>query len=272
MSAPQAAPRLAPRFVAVGDLMVDVAATGRGHDARVRLAPGGSAANAAVWAVALGAESAVVGRVGDDPAGRMLAGELRARGVQAHLSVDPEAPTGTFLTLDDAIRADRGANARMRPADLPAALDADAVLVSGYLPPAVVEVALARAHARWVALGAAGLAELPAGGNALLANEEWASSATGGQSEDAALALGERYRLVCVTRGPRGAVAALDGTLHTAESPAVTDVDPTGAGDAFAAGLLVALARGAPLAEALSEACRAGARAASTAGPWPVLK
>ena len=52
------------RFIAVGDLMVDVLVSGSGHDARMILAPGGSAFNAASTAAALGADAAVVGRIG----------------------------------------------------------------------------------------------------------------------------------------------------------------------------------------------------------------
>ena len=39
---------MAVRFVAVGELLVDVLAEGAGHDARIRLRPAGSAFNAAV--------------------------------------------------------------------------------------------------------------------------------------------------------------------------------------------------------------------------------
>jgi sugar/nucleoside kinase (ribokinase family) len=256
-------------FIAVGDLMVDISVVGRGHDARVRLSPGGTAANAAVWAASLGAAATVVGRAGDDPAGRMLRAELEARGVNAAVAVDPQAPTGTFLTVDGEIRADRGGNARLEPTDLPQSIEGDAVLVSGYVPVATVRAALARANAAWVALDAARLTDLPEGGNALLANEDRARALTGRDPEQAARLLAGRYRLACVTRGPAGAVAVVDGVLQSAPSPRLRVVDPTGAGDAFAAGLLVALARGEPLAEALAEGCLCGARAAGAADPWP---
>jgi sugar/nucleoside kinase (ribokinase family) len=253
--------------------MIDVAVSGRpGHAAKVRMGPGGSAANAAVWAATCGAEATAIGRVGDDAAGRMLAAELEARGVRAQLVVDPDAPTGTFVTVGGAIWADRGTNARYAPGHLPAALEADAVLVSGYLPRAVAESALARTRAPWIALDAARLDDLPRGGNILFANEEEAFRLTGQRAEQAALGLGERYDVVCVTRGPAGAVAAFGGKLESAASPALPALDATGAGDAFAAGVLVALARGVPLAQALAEGCMRGARAAGTAGPWPVLK
>ena len=60
---------MAVRFVAVGELLVDVLAEGVGHDARIRLRPAGSAFNAAAAAAAAGAEATVIGTVGDDPPG-----------------------------------------------------------------------------------------------------------------------------------------------------------------------------------------------------------
>ena len=49
--------------------------------------------------------------------------------------------------------------------------------------------------------------------------------------------------LACVTLGARGAVAVLDGQLERAEPPTARLQEAPGAGDAFAAALLVALAR-----------------------------
>ncbi len=60
--------------------------------------------------------------------------------------------------------------------------------------------------------------------------------------------------------GPRGAVASLDGEIYEAEPAKVESGDRLGAGDAFAAGLLVSLVRGASLAEALAAGCELGAR------------
>ena len=271
-----------PRFVAVGELMLDVdVAGGPGHSSRIRVAAGGSAANAGVWAAACGAEVTVVGRVGDDAAGRMLSAALGEHGVEARLAVDPDLPTGTIVTLEDGVRADRGANARLAPADLPAPLDADVVLVSGYqlLQPGSSEVAraaLERSLARWVAVDAASPALLDAerfaaataGANVLLANEEEARRLTGQPAERAVRELGARYDVACVKLGPAGAVAVRHGRLERA-APASLAEARAGTGDAFAAGLLVALARGAPLAEALAEGCRCGALAATRRSHWP---
>jgi sugar/nucleoside kinase (ribokinase family) len=74
-----------------------------------------------------------------------------------------------------------------------------------------------------------------------------------------------------VTRGAAGAVAALAGRLEASPAPAIQAAGSAGAGDAFAAGLLVTLARGAELADALETACRLGATVAASSGHWPPL-
>jgi sugar/nucleoside kinase (ribokinase family) len=246
------------RFVAVGELLVDVVAHGRGHDARITVRPAGSAFNAAVAAAEADAATTLIGTVGDDAAGRMILAELAARGIQADVTVSTGA-TGTFLLADGEIRVDRGVS---RAVVLPEAIDADAVLVSGYLPEQTIKAALARARAPWTALDAARLDRLPQGGNVLFANEDGARRLTGKDPTEAALELSTRYRLACVTQGEKGAVAVLDRSLKTAAADPVP-ADAPGAGDAFAASLLVALVRGSSLSEALAEACSRGARAAA---------
>jgi sugar/nucleoside kinase (ribokinase family) len=251
------------RFIAVGDVMLDVTASGMGHAARITLAPGGSAVNAAIWAAAAGAEATVVGRVGDDLGGRALRAALEERGVRSDFSVDLETATGTFLVVDGEIRADRGANARFAPEHLPGRLEADAVLVSGYLPRPTVAEALERAEGTWVALAPAFLDPLPPGANAVLVDEVEARRITGAPPEEAARLLGASFRLACVTCGADGAVAVLDGRVETRKLEPVDTAGPVGAGDAFAAGLLVALARGADLCDALEAGCGFGATVAA---------
>ena len=257
------------RFLAVGDLLVDVIASGRGHSAATRLGPGGSAGNAAAWAASLGAESTVVGAVGDDPGGRLLRSELERYGVRTRLVVDPASPTGTFVLAEGEVRVDRGANATLGAGNLPELPEADAVLVSGYLPRAALEAALERAVAPWVALDAAALDQLPDGGNVLFANEERARSLTGMEAARAASALANRYRLVCVTLGEHGVVAVLDGSVEHATPADSSTADVPGAGDAFAAGVLVSLARGAQLAEAVAVGCRCGGAVSVSRRGWP---
>jgi ribokinase len=75
---------------------------------------------------------------------------------------------------------------------------------------------------------------------------------------------------VVVKLGAAGALwADRDGTLADTPAHAVPVVDPTGAGDAFAAGLLNAWLAGAPPAEALAHGAQLGALAVSTVGARP---
>ncbi len=282
-------------LVCVGDVMMDIRvdaeALKRGGDVhgRVRLQPGGTSANAAVWAAWGGASSRVHGRIGDDLQGRMLRAALAERGVEDALVIDPDAPSGTMLIVHEpgerSMAADRGANANLLPADLPDGIEAGAVLVSGYLLLQALGHAAAlatfdRSRAPFVAVEAASWPLVEAFGverffdetaraNALFANELEARTLTGAEGADAAAMLGERYRLAAVKMGAEGAAVSFDGAVVTSTSGAIDEVDPTGAGDAFDGMLLAGLARGVPLSDALRRACHAGALAAASSGTWP---
>ena len=278
-----------PNVIAVGDVMVGVhapAATTGGHVVgQIQLHAGGSAPNAAAWAAAAGARAGVVGRVGDDFAGRALRAEVEAGGVEARLAVDPDLPTGCVLRLGERTVGERGANARLDPSDVPSTLVADAVLVSGYVllhddSEAAALTALERARSAWIAVDGASarLLErygrerfLDATGSAtvLLVNADEASALTGEDPQRAVRVLASHYRLVCVKRGSGGAVTCFDGTLLWTDAPRITLVDDSGAGDAFAGALLAALAGGRPIEGALEAATRAGAAAASSHRRWP---
>jgi sugar/nucleoside kinase (ribokinase family) len=279
----------------VGDLMLDVSAQSRslarGGDVhgRVRLRPGGSAANAAVWAASTGAEARVVGRVGEDTAGRIVRESLTERGVDAVVSVDPTAPTGTMLVVnvpeERSMVADRGANATFRPEHLPPTLDARAVLVSGYLllqreTHATARAALERATAQFVAIDAGSWPLVESVGadrffawtreaNVLFANEREAEALCGEPGEDAAEALAHRYPVVCVKLGAGGAVMSWEGLLIRFSTDPLEGVDPTGAGDAFDGALLASLTQRRSPGEALRVACAAGAVVASSRDTWP---
>jgi ribokinase len=283
-------------LICVGDVMLDVRVDAgrlaRGGDVhgRVLVHPGGTSANAAVWAVWSGAEAGVVAAVGDDVAGRLLITSLRERGVDTSaIRSVADAATGTMLVVHEAgersMVADRGANARLRPRELPETLNAGALLVSGYLllqdgTRDTGTEAIRRARSPWVAVeaatwplveaaGADRFHELAGGATAILANEREARSLTGLASDEAVKALGERYRLACVKRGAEGAMMVLDGIEHRSVAEGVVERDPTGAGDAFDGVLLATLARGSTPEETLAAACRAGALAAGSGSAWP---
>jgi sugar/nucleoside kinase (ribokinase family) len=73
--------------------------------------------------------------------------------------------------------------------------------------------------------------------------------------------------LVVLKRGALGATLfTVDGSEEIDPFP-VEEVDPTGAGDVFAAALACALLAGVPLREAVRQACAAGARSVTVQGP-----
>jgi sugar/nucleoside kinase (ribokinase family) len=281
-------------LICVGDVMLDVHARfgrlARGGDVhgRVLVQPGGTSANTAVWAAHDGAESAVVGAVGDDILGELLVRSLTERGVHTGWIRQHPAPTGTMLiALEEDERsmvADRGANATLAPQDLPG-LEATAVLVSGYLllqEPGhdTALAALERAHAQLLAVeaaswplveafGPARFFEETASADVVLANEDEARSLTGVEGSDAAHRLGDRYRVAVVKLGPDGAALVVDGRLVTAAADRAEEVDPTGAGDAFDGVLLARLAAGEDPQDALRAACHAGARVVASPRTWP---
>jgi ribokinase len=98
----------------------------------------------------------------------------------------------------------------------------------------------------------------------LLPNADEARLLTGcADPEQAARQLAARHRVVAVSLGADGALwVEGSGVVHRPVRPA-TVVDTTGAGDAFAAGLLAAWLRGADAADALDAGL---ARAAAVVG------
>ena len=268
------------RFIALGDVMVDVVcaelpAAGERVHAPVTLRAGGSAVNAAVCAVRLGASAAVVGRVGDDAAAELVRSSLHGEGVEAQLARDDERPTGTAVALGSAVVASRGANAAFSEEDVADPLTGDTLLVSGFAlfqsGSATAAVAgLRRFTGTWAAvdLGSPRLAAdadlgRAAGARIVFATAAEARAVTGADPEQAARELARTFTIACVKLGADGAVAAQGERLERAAATPVTRVAPFGAGDAFAAGFLVALGHGSDLGDALQTACEAGARAAA---------
>ncbi len=280
-----------PDLVVVGDLVTDVVAVtagtpepGTDTDGTVRITGGGQAANTAAWLAAAGCAVTLVAAVGDDEAGRRRVAELELSGVRCAVSAYP-ARTGTVVVLAAAgertMVADRGANLLLSPADVDAGLAAAPAAahlhLSGYvlLDPASRPAgrhALAAARERGLttsvdAASAGPLARAPGfagwvrGADLLLANADEAAVL----GDPASVA-----RHVVVKRGAAGASwSTPGGVLASATAPAVPVLDPTGAGDAFAAGLLALWLSGAPPAEALRAGVALGARAVQVIGSRP---
>ena len=83
-------------------------------------------------------------------------------------------------------------------------------------------------------------------------------------------ALGEHFETVVIKRGRLGAaIGGRDGVRVECPALAVTVVDSTGAGDAFAAGFIAARLTGDDETAALGKAIAAGARAVQAIGGQP---
>ena len=257
-------------LIAVGEVLVDISlgelVPGRVRHGPVRLRAGGTAVNAARAIAAAGRSAAVVGRVGDDAAGRLIRAELEAAGIEPLLAVDPERPTGTFaealVTGERTVVADRGATDALAPADLPPT-EAAAVLVSGYLlfherTHEVARLALGAFGAQLAGAtgGSSALVDRQrlAGVDVLVVNDDESRALSGRGGDAEALDLARDVQTACVTLAAEGAVAAC-GT-RVARVAGIPSADTLGAGDALAARLLVALADGRDLADALAGAAQ----------------
>ena len=272
----------------MGDLLVDVVSEqdppspGKPVHAPVAIRAGGSAANAAVWAAALGASATVVGRVGADPAGDLVERALADRGIDVRLARDPERTTGVAVALGSSVVASPGASANLAPDDIPDRLTGDAMLVSGFSlfqadSAAGARAALERFEGRWVAVdlassrlaAAADLDEACSGANVVLATAGEAQAVTGKEPEEAVRELAARPGLACVKLGEEGALAVEGKRMIRARADPVRRRSRFGAGDAFAAAVLVSLGVGRSIDQALESACAAGARAAASRDGWP---
>lgn len=93
------------KIMTIGELLVDLTQTGVNENGIPQYSanPGGAPANVAVAASLMGAETAFVGRVGDDAFGKMLAQTLSSKNIDiSHLVFDEQHPTTlAIVSLDD---------------------------------------------------------------------------------------------------------------------------------------------------------------------------
>lgn len=288
-----------PVVIVVGDAGLDVLAKhdapiapGDDRSASVRIELGGAAANTAAWLAHAGAAPVLVGRVGDDPAGRQVRAELTEAGVRCALAVDSGAHTCCVVVLVDefgqrSMLPDRGASARLRPHDLTPDLlrEARHLHLSGYVlldeRSAATGVAMLRA-ARAAGLStsvdpqsAALLTDRTAflaavrGIDLLLPNTAELATLTGSTDPASASDLLDVVGAVAVTSGDTGADWVDRSGHYTVPALAADCVDSTGAGDAFDAALLAAVLTGADPLDALRAGARAGATVVGRLGAHP---
>ncbi|MEV6489664.1 carbohydrate kinase family protein [Actinoplanes sp. NPDC051633] len=289
-------------LLVVGDLVTDVVVvpagpieTGTDTLASITYSGGGQASNTAAWLAHAGAAVTLVAAVGDDVAGRSLIAELTAQGVRCAVRAHAGATTGTVVVIategERTLITDPGAALLLDPADVTAAIkDADdavhlhlsgyALLNEGSRAGGLAALGAARDRGLTVSVDASSAAPLRRVGafldwvrgvDLLLCNADEAAVLAGPGSPPAqAEVLAHFARNVVVKLGPDGAIwRGGDGVLRSWATDRVPVIDPTGAGDAFAAGLLRAWCSGSSPEAALAAGAASGAEAVTRVGARP---
>jgi ribokinase len=270
-------------------------AIGSDTPAAIELLGGGSAANTAAWLAEAGAVAVFAGRTGADDLGQQARAALAASGVRVVATRDASRPSGICIVL-----VDRDGERTMIPAaganDGPLPVPDELVVpgthlhVSGYAffhdgsrPSALAALDRSRRAGGTASVDAASAMPLRTAGaerflgwlgsgTLLLANADEVAVLTGSSDPLAGVrTLGARCGEAVVKLGASGA-AWSDGTrVVTARPRALEPIDTTGAGDAFAAGLLAARLGGAEVDAALAAGNDLAARAIVRIGARPPL-
>jgi fructokinase len=259
-------------------------------------ASGGSAANTCAAAAALGARVGYLGKVADDQLGQVFAHDIRAAGVAFDtppLRAGAATARCLILVTPDGQRTMNtflGACVWFGEEDVPEPVvaAAETIYLEGYLfdPPAAKAAfrkaaRIAHAHGRRVAMTlsdpfcvdrhrAEFRAFIHEETDILFANEHELLALYGTDDLAAAIeAVRAEVSVAAVTRGAQGSLLVSGReTVEVAAEPTRV-VDTTGAGDAYAAGFLAALARGHGLPQAGRWASVAAAEAISHFGARP---
>jgi sugar/nucleoside kinase (ribokinase family) len=264
----------------IGDLLEDVVihaagppARGTDTPSRIERRRGGSAANVAAAAALIGCPVRFIGRVGDDVPGERLVATLAADGVDVR--VQREGRTGTVAVLvepsgERTMFPDRSAADELDAID-PAWLDGLAWLhLTAYSlcgePGGAASIDAAhrvRGDGGRISLDVSSVAVVETFGPARFAGvlDAVAPDVVFANAAEAQILVRMPPGVFVVKDGPRPVVVThLDGSVVQVDVPALPGpvVDTTGAGDAFAAGFIVAMLDGSPPADA----ARAGVAAA----------
>jgi tagatose kinase len=291
--------------ITVGEILVEIVATTEGDgflDAQPLVGPYSSGAPAIFIGQCgkIGGQAAMIGAVGDDDFGRLNLNRLRADGVDvAAIAIDPDFPTGSAFVRyrtsgarDFVYNIATSAAARFGWTPAVEALVARAghlhVMGTALSMPsasAVIDKAVGIIRARGGSLSVdpnlrkelrldaateAQFAALVSQADLLLPSGQELERAAGVDGEAAALRqlFGRGVKEVVLKRGSAGATCfRQDG--HRIDSPAfaVTEVDPTGAGDCFGGAYVACRRLGLPLEACLAYASAAGARNVMVRGP-----
>lgn len=297
-------------IVCVGEALVDLVAiepgVALGTVPAFARAAGGAPANVAVGVARLGGTSALIGCLGGDPFGRAIASELRVNGVDVTgIRLDASAHTAlAFVAVDHRgereflFYRDRSADTLLEPADIdPNVIAAAAILHVGTVSLSAEPSASATRYAVRCAADAhvlrscdlnlrpalwpdersmlAAARELVSHSDIVKASADEARLVTGASdpAECAEILVASGARLAIVTCAADGATYATAAGSGTVPGHAVPAIDPTGAGDAFVAALLLEIERLDLLAGIPEPArIRAAVKVANAAGAIATLR
>jgi sugar/nucleoside kinase (ribokinase family) len=259
-----------PRLPGSGDFVQADEVTGR---------PGGAGANVAVALATAEVDVTMVGYLGRDAEGDRLRAALAASGVDLRHVETRDGPTSHVLLLVEpsgertilGLRPDHLATVAV---PVHAVRAGDIVFVAGWRATFVPMMrALLDKGATLACVPPEGAwTEVPAG--YVVGSERQFEGAEPMRDERYRRQLGAgSTRAVVVTRGSRGVRICRAGGYADLPAPSVEAVDATGAGDAFAAGFLLLLGRGAGIEEAVRAGITWGAATVSLPQshppPWP---
>lgn len=260
---------------------------------------GGSGANTIAGVASLGGRGAYIGKVADDRLGEVFRKDLEAAGIPFNtkpLVGGPATARSIIFVTDDGQRSMNtflGASVEFSPEDVdPEMVKSGAILyLEGYLfdkAPAMAAFAhaaeIAHANNRKVSLTLSdgfcvdrhrdSFRQLIRNQvDVLFANEEELLSLYETRDfDDAVRLLRADTALAAITRSEKGSVVIGDGEPIAVPAEPVTDViDTTGAGDQYAAGFLLGIARELPLATCAHLGHIAAAEVISHYGPRPEM-
>jgi len=256
--------------------------------------PGGKGANQAVGVARLGAKTTFIGSVGQDMIGDFLIQGLVSNSIDTtHVKRDKERATGcAFIMLfpngNNTIIVDASANFSLTPADIeraaPIIEKADALCTQLEIPLETVEASLriARKAGKLTVLDAGPPRNCPAEilklADIVSPNETELESLSGEQvtgrvsaREAAQKLIGLGVKTVVLKLGSDGAMLVTRKSYEHFPAFKVKAVDPTAAGDAFTAALIVKIAAGEKMDAAIRYANMAGALAVTKLGAQPSL-
>lgn len=290
------------RVFVAGSINMDVVATAARHPRvgetvagqAVLYFPGGKGANQAVAAAKLGAQVALIGRIGRDAFGADLKTFLAAQRIDLSLLRETaEAHTGTAIitvaNADNTIVVIAGANALVDTTDVAAATLAKGdVAVSQFeipLPAIAAFFQRARAAGATTILNPAPAIEFDAElldlVDILILNESelgWLTKTELRESDDHAKFIeavrslqAGKDKIICVTLGKRGVLALVDGEPLIIEGRTVKAIDTTGAGDCFVGAVAAQLAGGKSISDALAYANIAASISVQRMGAAPSM-